>query len=155
MQKKNGTIDSLKKKYGDKINVIFKPLNLARHPGSDQKGWASLCVGRLGGAEKYSKYYNTIMDKSEYQTQVVFPVDQLSSLAKEVGVDQKKFDSCYNGKETETLYKSYTTEALALKINGTPSTMVINNATKSFDIVSGAAPAANFETMIDTMLAAK
>ncbi len=155
MQKKNGTMESLKKKYGDDINVIFKPLNLARHGGSDQKGWASLCVAKLGGADKYSKYYNTILDKSEYQTQVLFPLDQLSSLAKEVGVDQKKFDSCYNNKETETLYKSYTTEALALGVNGTPSTMMINNATKSYDLVSGAAPVANFETVVDKMLAAK
>lgn len=32
MQYKNGVIGKMKEKYGDKINVIFKPLNLARHP---------------------------------------------------------------------------------------------------------------------------
>lgn len=154
MQKKNGTIDGLKKKYGDSVNVVFKPLNLARHAGSDQKGWAALCVGKLGGAEKYTKFSNTILDKSEVQGPV-YPLDKLSALAKEVGVDQKKFDTCYNAKETEALYKSYTTQAMAFAVNGTPTTMVLNNETKTFDLVQGAAPASNFETIVDKMMAAK
>lgn len=154
MQKKNGTIEGLKKKYGDKINVIFKPLNLARHPGADQKGWASLCAGKLGGADKYSKYYNTIMNGSEVQGPM-YSIEKLSGLAKEVGVDQKKFDTCYNAKETEGIYKNYTTEALAFAVNGTPTTMVLNNETKMYDLVQGAAPASNFETMIEKMMTAK
>ena len=154
MQKKNGTIESLKKKYGDSINVVFKPLNLARHSGADQKGWASLCVAKLGGVEKYSKYYNAIMDGSEVQGSM-YSLDKLSSLAKEVGVDQKKFDTCYNSKETEAIYKSYTTEALGFAVNGTPTTLILNNETKAYDLVQGAAQATNFETIINTMLAAQ
>ncbi len=154
MQKKNGTIESLKKKYGDSINVVFKPLNLARHSGADQKGWASLCVAKLGGALAYSKYYNAIMDGSEVQG-AMYSLDKLSSLAKEVGVDQKKFDTCYKNKETEAIYKSYTTEALGFSVNGTPTTLILNNETKAYDLVQGAAPAKNFETIIDTMLSAQ
>ena len=154
MQKKNGTIEGLKKKYGDSVNVIFKPLNLARHPGSDQKGWASLCVAKLGGADKYSKFYNTLMNKSEVQGPV-FALDGLSALAKEVGVDQKKFDTCYSAKETESIYRSYTTESSAFGVDGTPTTLVLNNETKMYDLVKGAAPAANFETIVDKLLAAK
>lgn len=154
MQKKNGTIEGLRKKYGDSVNVIFKPLNLARHPGSDQKGWASLCVAKLGGVDKYSKFYNTILSNSEVQGPV-YALDKVSSLAKEVGVDQKKFDACYNGKETEALYKSYTAEAMAYSVNGTPTTLILNNETKQYDLVQGAAPAANFETIVDKLLAAK
>jgi protein-disulfide isomerase len=154
MQKKNGTIESLKKKYGDQVNVIFKPLNLARHPGSDQKGWASLCVAKLGGTDKYAKYYNAILNGSEVQGPV-YALDKISTLAKEVGVDQKKFDACYNAKDTETLYKSYTTEAFAFAVNGTPTTMIINNQTKTYDLVSGAAPATNFEAVVDKFLAVK
>lgn len=151
MQKKNGTMAALKKKYGDSVNIIFKPLNLARHPGADQKGWASLCVAKLGGAEKYSKFYNAIFDKSEIQGPV-FALDNLSALAKEVGVDQKKFDTCYTGKETEAQYKSYTTESSAFNVNGTPTTLVLNNETKEYEFVRGAAPASNFESVIDGLL---
>ncbi len=154
MQKKNGTIESLKKKYGASINVVFKPLNLARHSGADQKGWASLCAGKLGGADKYSKYYNAIMDGSEIQG-AMYSLDKLSSLAKEVGVDQKKFDTCYKDKETEAIYKSYTTEALGFAVNGTPTTLILNNETKAYDLVQGAAQATNFETIIDKMLSAQ
>lgn len=154
MQKKNGTIENLKKKYGDSVNVVFKPLNLARHPGADQKGWASLCAGKIGGADKYSKYYNAILNGSEVQGPL-YALDKLSGLAKEVGVDQKKFDTCYNGKETEAIYKSYTTEAMAYSVNGTPTTLILNNETKQYDLVQGAAPAANFETIVDKLLAAK
>lgn len=92
-------------------------MNLARHPGSDQKGWASLCVAKLGGADKYSKFYNTLMNKSEVQGPV-FALDGLSALAKEVGVDQKSSDTCYSAKETESIYRSYTTESSAFGADG-------------------------------------
>ncbi len=151
LQRDNKTIQNLQAKYGKSVNVIYKALNLAGHPGADQKGWASLCVAKLGGTEKYAKFYGAILDGSEVRGPA-FSLDKLSALAKEVGVDQKKFDTCYANKETETLYKEYTKEALYFKVDGTPTTMIINNETKKYDFVRGAADIANFTPIIDTLL---
>lgn len=46
MQFKQGTIAAMKKKFGDNVNVIYKTVNLAGHPGGDQKALAALCVGQ-------------------------------------------------------------------------------------------------------------
>ncbi len=126
-------------------------MNLAGHPGSDQKGMASLCVAKLGGADKYAKYYGAIMDRSDEQRNSMFSLDKLSALAKEVGIDQKKFDSCYSAKETEGLYRAYTQEALSFKVNGTPTTMVLNNETKRYELVRGAADINGFQSALDAV----
>ncbi len=57
VQYKQGTIAAMKKKYGDDVNVIYKPINLAGHAGADQKSKAILCVAVNDGVEKYAKFY--------------------------------------------------------------------------------------------------
>jgi len=44
---------------------------------------------------------------------------------------------------------------MAFSVNGTPTTMILNNETKTYELVQGAAPATNFETAVDRMIAAK
>ena len=151
IQFKNKTISTLQAKYGDNVNVIYKPLNLAGHPGSDQKGWASLCVAQIGGVDKYAKFYKAILDRS-IAGGAVFPLDNIKSLAKEVGVDATKFASCYDSKQTETLYKSYTAEALKFGVGGTPTTMILNNSTKQYELVKGAADVSAFYPVVDRIM---
>lgn len=153
-QRHDKVMKDLRKEYGDSINVIFKPVNFVRHPGADEKGMASLCVARLGGTQKYSKYYGAIMDESDLQGSV-YPVSGLSKLAKNIGVDQTKFDACMVGKTTETLYNAYTTEAFSLSLKGTPTTIIINNETLEYDIVEGAYPIDTFKKVIDRLLETK
>lgn len=151
MQYKNGTVGKLKEKYGSSVNVIFKPLNLARHSGSDQKGMAALCVAKIGGADKYAKYYQAILGRSD-ERGTLFSVNNLKSLAKEVGVNEAAFSKCYDAQETSDVYKSYTTEAMKHSVNGTPSIMVVNNETGKYDVVVGAAPVDQFTAKIDALL---
>ncbi|MFZ4461810.1 MAG: DsbA family protein [Patescibacteria group bacterium] len=151
IQFKNKTISKLQEKYGDKINVIYKPLNLARHPGADQKGMASICVAQIGGAEKYEKFYKAILDRSN-ERGPVFPLDNIKALAKEVGVDATKFAACYDGKKTESIYQAYTAEAMKHGVDGTPTTMILNNETKKFELMKGAADVSSFYPLVDGLL---
>ncbi len=152
IQYKNKTISKLQEKYGDKVNVIYKPLNLARHPGADQKGMASLCVAQIAGAEKYSKFYNAILDRSN-ERGPVFPLDNIKALAKEIGgIDATKFAACYDGQKTKSVYESYTAEALARGVEGTPTIMVLNNETKKFELVKGAADVSSFYPVVDRLM---
>lgn len=144
LQYQNGVIKQIQDKYKDDVNVIFKPLNLARHPGADQKGMASLCVAKIAGVEKYSQFYQAILKGSDPRG-TVYALDKLPALAAELKIDAKKFKTCYDNKETEAQYKAYTTEAMKNKVDGTPTTLIFNNETKKFELVQGAAPIANFE----------
>lgn len=151
IQFKNKTISKLQEKYGDKVNVVYKTLNLARHSGSDQKGMASICVGQIGGAEKYAKFYKAILDRSN-ERGPVFALDNIKALAKEIGVDAAKFAGCYDGKKTESIYQAYTAEAMKHGVDGTPTTMILNNETKKFELVKGAADVASFYPAVDGLL---
>jgi protein-disulfide isomerase len=144
LQFQNGVMKQIKDKYKNDVNVIFKPLNLARHPGADQKGMASLCVGKIAGADKYAQFYQAIMKGSDPRG-AVYALDKLPALAAELKIDAKKFKTCYDNKETEAQYKAYTTEAMKNKVDGTPTTLIFNNETKKFELVQGAAPITNFE----------
>jgi hypothetical protein len=50
--------------------------------------------------KKYTEFNGAIMDRSEAGG-TVFPIDQLSALAEELGVSKTKFDACLSEKETE------------------------------------------------------
>lgn len=154
MQRQNKVIEGLRKKYGNSVNVIFKPVNLARHSGSDEKGMAALCVAQLGGTEKYAKYYGIILDKSSIQGSV-YPLGNLSKLAEDIGINKNKFNACVAGKNTEVLYKAYGTEATSLKVFGTPTTLIINNETLQYESVQGAYSIDVFEKAIDGLMVAK
>jgi protein-disulfide isomerase len=151
MQYKKNIMKDLEKKYGKDVNFILKPLNLARHPGADQKGMAALCAGKLGGADAYMKYSNTIFDRSEIQGSI-FPVDNLKALAKELKLDEKKFAECYDARATQSIYSAYTAESSQFVVTGTPSTLILNNVTKKYDMVKGAADIGSFTSVVDSLL---
>lgn len=154
MQRKNKVMEGLRTKYGDSINVIYKPVNLAGHVGSDEKGMAALCVAQLGGTEKYAKYYGTILDESSVEG-FLYPLDNLSKLAKDIGVNEMKFNACTTGKKTEALYNGYETEASSLWVQGTPTTLIINNDSLRYELVQGAQTIDTFERAIDGLMVAK
>lgn len=65
MQYKNGTMAQIQKKYGSQANHIFRPVNLVRHPGADEKGLAALCVAKVADTKKYTRFYRAILSGSE------------------------------------------------------------------------------------------
>ncbi len=56
-----------------------------------------------------------------------------------------------NANTTDPIYKAYRAEAFSFQVNGTPSTMIINNQTRKYEVVSGAAPKENFETAFEKL----
>lgn len=97
--------------------------------------------------EKYAKFYQTILATSNEQSREYagFAPDKLEGLAKQIGADMGKYKKCVDGKSMDAVYKEYRNEATEYRVNGTPSTMIINNQTKAYEVVEGAAPAAQFE----------
>ncbi len=79
-------------------------------------------------------------------------LDRLPALAAATKVDAAKFKKCYDSQETKGAFDAVRALSDSLGVNGTPSTIIINNATKEYMVVSGAAPTADFEKAIDAML---
>ena len=147
-QHKDGVIEKIAAKYKDDVRHVFKPFRAVPHEGAEPKAIASLCVGKLGGADKYAKFYKAIFEGSDMQGKV-YPVSDLAKLAKEVGVNQDKFNACYKSKDTVNLYDAYTAEGKSYGAQGTPGTLIVDTKTGKYTLIAGAYPFESFVQAIE------
>ena len=114
----DGTVKTVLAKYGDKVNHIFKNNRGVNHPGTEAKALATLCAGSVGGAEKYAAFYHAVFAQSSMQS--VVEVSKLPEIAKSVGLDVTKWQSCVDKKETSARFTAETAEANTYGLSGTP-----------------------------------
>lgn len=103
-----GVAESLSQTYGSTVQYTFKNFRAVQHPGSEAKANALLCAGVLGGTEVYAAYYADILTGSGNRE--LFSVEKLTSLAVDIGLDEKKFDSCVESKEQLVRFEAETAE---------------------------------------------
>ena len=151
-QFKEGTIKKIHEKYGDTVNSIFKNFRGVPHENAEIEAVATLCAGQVGGTEKYASYYQAILGRSNGGNGTGFSKDALVPLAKEFGLDMKKFQSCFDAKSTLARFDAETTEGKKLGVSGTPGTVIINNETGENELVAGAYPVSEFERVITKLL---
>ena len=151
-QFKEGTIKKVHEKYGDTVNSIFKNFRGVPHENAEIEAVAALCAGQVGGTEKYASYYQAILGRSNGGNGTGFSKDALVPLAKEVGLDMKKFQVCFDTKATLSRFDAETTEGKKLGVSGTPWTLIINNETGEYMLIAWAYPVSEFERVISKLL---
>lgn len=82
----------------------------------------------------------------------VYSVSKLPDAAKSSGVDLKKWQTCYDARETSSIFASETAEANSFNLGGTPGTILINKKTGAYDTVEGAYPIDTFYQKIDALM---
>jgi protein-disulfide isomerase len=151
-QFKEGTIKKVHEKYGDTVNSIFKNFRGVPHENAEIEAVAALCAWQVGGTEKYASYYQAILGRSNGGNGTGFSKDALVPLAKEVGLDMKKFQACFDTKATLSRFDAETTEGKKLGVSGTPWTVIINNETGEYMLIAWAYPVSEFERVISKLL---
>ena len=73
------------------MNSIFKNFRGVPHENAEIEAVATLCAGQVGGTEKYASYYQAILGRSNGGNGTGYSKDALVPLAKEFGLDMKKF----------------------------------------------------------------
>ena len=154
-QYKDGTIQKVHEKFGDKVNSTFKSFRGVPHENSEAEANALLCAGDLGGTDKYVAYYNAIFTRSNGGNGTGFSKDALLPLAKELKLDGKKFQACVDSKKNIARFDAETAEGAKLGVQGTPGTVVINNQTGEYELIAGAYPVSEFERVINKLLGTK
>jgi protein-disulfide isomerase len=129
-------IERIKKEYGpDKVKIVFRDMPLPSHNRANPAAMAGHCANEQG---KFWEMHNTL-----FENQTKLEDADLKSYAKKVGVDEKKFAECYDGKKHQATIDKSRREAEALGIQATPS-FVINGA-----LLQGAQPFEKFKEKID------
>jgi protein-disulfide isomerase len=104
---------------------------------------AAMCASEQG---LFWEYHDTLYANQTSESASLFTDDRLTAMAKNVGLDMKKFNQCYQAKKYADTVKGDISQGESLNITGTPSIFVNGTLVSSFDKVSAA---------IDTALSGK
>jgi len=135
------TINQLLEKYKDKIHYTLRDFPLSFHSNAKKAAEAAHCAGEQG------KYWemNTVL----FNNQSTLEVAKLKEYAKEVGLNQAKFDKCLDSDKYAKKVDENQAYGASVGVSGTPA-FFINGIN-----ISGAQPLDNFVVIIDGELAKK
>jgi protein-disulfide isomerase len=135
------TVSEVMRVYGDKIRLVFRDLPLPNHQNAPKAAEAAHCAGEQG------KYWE--MHAKLFANQRALEVPSLKGYAKDLKLDQAKFDKCLDSGATAALVEEGRKAGSEAGVNGTPA-FFVNGV-----LISGAQPFDAFKEVIDAELAQK
>ena len=135
------TISEVVRVYGDKVRVVYRDLPLPNHQSAPKAAEAAHCAGEQG------KYWE--MHARLFANQRALDVASLKGYAKDLKLDQAKFDKCLDSGATASLVEEGKKAGNELGISGTPA-FFVNGI-----MINGAQPFDAFKEIIDAELAQK
>ena len=135
------TVSEVMRVYGDKIRLVFRDLPLPNHQNAPKAAEAAHCAGEQG------KYWE--MHAKLFANQRALEVPSLKGYAKDLKLDQAKFDKCLDTGATAALVEAGKKAGDEAGVNGTPA-FFVNGV-----LISGAQPFDAFKEVIDAELAQK
>ena len=137
------TVTQIKKKYGNKVKIAFKNFPLPMHKDAKPAAEAALCVHDQN-ADKFWTFHDLMFKNQEKLDKA-----GLEKLAKDAGVDVKKFNDCVASKKFADQVQKDSEYGEKIGVKSTP-TFFING-----QVISGAVPIESFSEIIDDELAQK
>lgn len=134
----NDTLEKLRRRYGDKIRVVFKHFPLSFHSHAFLAARAVMAAHAEG---KFWEYHDRL-----YQTRAKFDENTLIQIAKELRLDLKKFKQRLHSTENDARIIADQDLGAALGVRGTPAYFVNGRA------VDGAVPELEFRLVVQEEL---
>lgn len=134
------SVEEVLKQYGDKVRIVFRNYPLPFHADAKPAAEAALCANAQG---KFWEYHTKIWKIAKLSP------ENLKKAAGEAGLDQAKFDKCFDSNEFAKTIDEDIAAGSAVGVTGTPA-FFINGR-----MLSGAQPFEKFKEIIDQELAAK
>lgn len=147
------TMQQILNEYQGKVAWVYRHFPLeSLHRKARKEAEAIECANELGGNEKFWAYLDRILEITPSNDGL--DSSQLPQIAKDIGVDQKKFEDCLNSGK----YTQHVTEDLNDATNsggqGTPYSIVIAPNGKKYEL-SGAQPYEAVKQLVDLALQQK
>jgi protein-disulfide isomerase len=134
------TVEEIRKKYGSKIQIVFKHFPLSFHQQARPASEASMCVNEQS-PDKFWKFHD-ITFKNQQQLDAA----SLEKYAKEAGANVDQFKKCVEEKKYAKAVQDDLEYGEKLGVRSTP-TFFING-----ELIAGAVPFEDFATVIDEAL---
>ena len=147
----------------NKAILVYRDYPLSFHePNATHESMAANCVFDQGGNAMYWKYHdllfqNTKANGAGLATTASGETDALKKYAGQVGADVNKFMTCYNSNKYADEITKDEADGTAAGITGTPGFIIgkfdSSGNIKNGVVLSGAYPYANFQVVLDSLLA--
>jgi protein-disulfide isomerase len=134
-------LKEIREKYGDKVRLVYMDYPLPMHSHALDAAKAGRCAAEQG---KFWPYHDAMFADQSHES----PAD-LKAIAKNLGLDTAKFDTCFDQAKYEAGVRADMEQGKQLGIDGTPA-FFINGR-----MLVGAQPAENFNQMIEEELSSK
>lgn len=145
------TAQKLIEEYEGKVMWVYRHYPLAFHANAQKEAEAAECVGSLGGNDAFWKFIDIIYERTT-ATGTGIALTQLGPIAKEVGVDQTKFQTCLDSGSMADKVQEQMDGGTAAGINGTPGNVLLNTKTGKTRLIPGAVPLEQLKTEVDALL---
>jgi protein-disulfide isomerase len=133
------TVGKVLKAYDGKVRVVYRDFPLPIHPLAQKAAEAAHCAGDQG------KYWE--MHEKLFANQKALELSSLKGYAKDIGIDQGKFDKCLDSGDKAKVVETNRKAGEKVGVTGTPAFFV-----NGFQL-TGAQPFEEFKTLIDSELA--
>jgi len=134
-------VGEIKKKYKDKVKIVFKNFPLPFHKQAKTAALAGLCANEQG-MDKFWKMHDKM-----FSDQAKLNVDDLKASAKSLGMNAQKFNECLDANKYLSQIDQDIASAEKVEVKSTP-TFFVNGK-----IVQGAREVEFFSELIDEELA--
>lgn len=136
------------------VNWVYRHFPLGFHnPLAQKEAEASECAGEVGGNDGFWRYTDAVYARTRSNGKG-FPLDGLVPLAGELGLDQAKFEECFESERFAERVNEDLEEGQAAGISGTPGNILLDNRSGRVRVVSGAVSLARLRSEIDALLSA-
>jgi len=135
------TVEKLMKDYDGKVRLVFRHFPLSFHPNAEKAAEAAAC------AQDQGKFWQ--MHDKMFSNQQKLAVEDLKTFAKDIGLDQGKFDKCLDSGEKAAMVSADEKDGESAGVSGTPA-FFINGI-----FINGAVPYEQFKEAVDRELKGK
>ena len=144
------TLKSILDSYGTDVAWVYRDFPLSFHQNAQKEAEAAECVFEQGSNKAFWDFSDKLYERTT-SNGLGFALDKLGPLAKEVGVNQAKFQTCLDSGKFAQKVQDELAGGSAAGIDGTPGTILLTKDGRS-DIVTGAQSLATVKSKIDALL---
>ena len=145
------TVTRLLHYYETQIRWIVRNYPLPQHINAAKEAEAAECAAQLGGNAMYWTYSDAVFTRSTMNG-TGFALEQLTPLAKELGLHTQEFESCLDSGKNAKLVSQQTIDAQAAGAYELPAVFIIDSKGTT-RLVGGSQPFAVYKTILDMNLA--
>jgi len=135
-------------KNKDKVNYIFKNFPLPNHANSKIEAEAAKCVENISWWDKYMEYIDNIFNTTVWGWEW-FKIEELYVLAEKLEINKEEFKNCLDNRKLKEQVEREFQQWVMLWINSVPSTLIINNESWKYKIISESIKLEDLELIIN------